>query len=127
MQVEERVQAGAAWLDKVRPGWLTEVDVGRLDLRQPDRCVLGQVFVADLADKLFGIVRQSWGERCGAGYWTVDGIANEAFGFSPGLAWLQEHGFVDLGSGAGYEILTEAWADEIKRRFDSGEAYGPDR
>jgi len=37
------VAAGAAWLDLVAPGWERKVDLGTLEITDPDRCVCGQV------------------------------------------------------------------------------------
>jgi hypothetical protein len=42
--VAERVQAGAAWLDEHRPGWVADIDLDRLVLSSPCRCVLGQLY-----------------------------------------------------------------------------------
>ncbi len=40
----ERVKAGAALLDRKRPGWANKVVAGTLDMSECDRCVLGQIF-----------------------------------------------------------------------------------
>jgi len=40
---QERVAAGAAWLDKTRPSWVDEIDLDRLDLAVACQCVLGQI------------------------------------------------------------------------------------
>ena len=43
--IPERVAAGAALLDRARPGWAAQVDAGRLDLFQHDHTdVLGQLY-----------------------------------------------------------------------------------
>lgn len=42
--VEQRVQAGAAWLDEHETGWVDRIDLDRLSLEHCKRCVLGQVF-----------------------------------------------------------------------------------
>ncbi len=42
--IAERVARGVAWLDETRPGWAERVDLDRLDLASPCRCVLGQEF-----------------------------------------------------------------------------------
>jgi hypothetical protein len=42
--VRERVEKGAALLDEEKPGWRESIDLGRLDMMSPWRCVLGQVF-----------------------------------------------------------------------------------
>lgn len=42
--VTERVQAGAKFLDKHKPGWWQDIDVKRLNLGSPCRCILGQLY-----------------------------------------------------------------------------------
>jgi hypothetical protein len=42
--VAERVAAGAAWLDEHEPGWVADIDLDRLLLSSPCRCVLGQLY-----------------------------------------------------------------------------------
>lgn len=42
--IAERVEAGARWLDENRPGWVDRIDLDTLDLGDPCRCVLGQLW-----------------------------------------------------------------------------------
>lgn len=42
--IRERVDAGAALLDREEPGWEDKIDLDTLKLHDPCRCVLGQVF-----------------------------------------------------------------------------------
>jgi hypothetical protein len=42
--IDDRVAAGAAWLDANRPGWWQRINLATLDLGDPCRCVLGQDF-----------------------------------------------------------------------------------
>lgn len=42
--IEQRVAAGAAFLDAVAPGWQTRVDTSTLDFDSDERCVIAQVF-----------------------------------------------------------------------------------
>lgn len=44
MTVEQRVAAGAAWLDTNRPGWSELVDPATLNINDGCLCVLGQVY-----------------------------------------------------------------------------------
>jgi hypothetical protein len=41
--ITQRVAAGAALLDEKLPGWDKDIDLGRLDLGSPCRCILGQL------------------------------------------------------------------------------------
>lgn len=42
--ISSRVQAGAAKLDEVRPGWAEAIDPGVLDLGMMEDCILGQLY-----------------------------------------------------------------------------------
>ncbi len=42
--IEQRVEAGAAWLDQHRPDWWREVDTDTLDIDDCHRCPLGQLW-----------------------------------------------------------------------------------
>lgn len=39
----ERVARGAAYLDRVRPGWHEQIDIGQLALESCTRCIVGQL------------------------------------------------------------------------------------
>jgi len=39
------VERGAAFLDERDPNWPNKIDVGRLDLGDCERCILGQLYV----------------------------------------------------------------------------------
>ena len=41
--IAERVAAGAALLDEREPGWWQRINLARLDLEAPCRCILGQL------------------------------------------------------------------------------------
>jgi hypothetical protein len=42
--IEQRVQAGATWLDERRPGWWRRTDLATLQMHKPCLCVLGQEY-----------------------------------------------------------------------------------
>lgn len=42
--IAERVSAGIALLDEKVPNWRDKIDLSTLDLRNTDKCVLGQIF-----------------------------------------------------------------------------------
>ena|SRR3989344_3535433 len=42
--IDERVAAGAAFLEARHPNWDTRVDVGTLDIRKERYCILGQLY-----------------------------------------------------------------------------------
>lgn len=91
LDIDERVRAGAAWLDANGPeGWAGKVDLPELDILNTRKCVLGQLY-AEEAD----------GEP---GYWHV--LDN----MLPNYAMSREMGF--SGTLCDMPLLTEAW-----RRF----------
>jgi hypothetical protein len=92
----ERAAEGAALLDEQRPGWVDEIDPDRLDMADPDCCILGQ---------LGGYV--SVGTRLGL----LDGT-----GANTGAI---EHGFEFDGPERARNLwheLEEAWRGEIAAR-----------
>jgi hypothetical protein len=93
-----QVERGSAWLDEYRPKWDEEIDLAVFDINNCDRCILGQLF--------------------GAYYATV-----AKFGFSRSDEF--ELGFCGPPGGSegwekSWELLTEAWRDEIARRRTGG-------
>lgn len=44
LTIEQRVAAGAAYLDEHKPGWIDEIELAALDLANTCLCVLGQVY-----------------------------------------------------------------------------------
>jgi hypothetical protein len=42
--IPERIARGAALLDEKLPGWVDQIDLDRLDLGSPCRCILGQTW-----------------------------------------------------------------------------------
>lgn len=48
--IQERVEAGAAWLDANRPGWVDRINLETLALERCFDCVLGQIY-GDFCDR----------------------------------------------------------------------------
>lgn len=44
MSVSSRVQAGTEFLDEHYPGWASHIDPDTLNIRDGDKCVLGQIY-----------------------------------------------------------------------------------
>lgn len=44
LTIEERVAAGAEWLDERLPDWVNRIDLEDLDIRDACACILGQTF-----------------------------------------------------------------------------------
>lgn len=47
--VEDEVAEAARILDRLRPGWAAQIDLGILNLMSPSRCILGQLWSGDFA------------------------------------------------------------------------------
>jgi hypothetical protein len=92
MNLSSRVAQGVALLDQVRPGWVDRIDLETLNIRNPYKCVLGQVF---------------------GNYWyAIDR-------FSIGLG--ESHGFFSFG-GAEMAELTAEWRRVIailRQKFEA--------
>ena len=41
--IKKRVEAGVAYLNAVQPQWLKKIDIAKLDMGNPNVCVIGEV------------------------------------------------------------------------------------
>jgi hypothetical protein len=97
--IDQRVQAGMAFLDQHEPGWTASIDLDQLDMSRCDRCVLGQVY-GDYGTGLTECDRLS----------VEPYFSTIAHGFSTGVD--------DDDSLYEYEDLTTAWRTAISARRD---------
>lgn len=51
-ELRTAVDKGAAWLDRVKPGWREMIDIGSLQMDRCDRCILGQLY-GDYFDAIY--------------------------------------------------------------------------
>lgn len=81
---------GYALIESRKPGWVFDVDTTRLDMRNPSKCILGQLYGSYLDG------RDDLGIPCGNG----------------------EHYGLDCNYAVGndWNLLTEAWVDFIKAK-----------
>lgn len=93
MSITDRVAAGAAALDEVRPGWREEIDVDLLDVASILDCPLGQL----------------WGQY-GAGHLALDDALHVDTYRND---WIIRHGF-DPGDDSPREV-TAAWRTEVSK------------
>lgn len=104
--VSERVAAGAAWLDKVDPGWEFKVDPNTLSMKDGCRCVCGQVFaeVANSPDHFY------------SGYAYVRDVLRPQYApQAPGWpAWSMQHGFTYDG-----RQVNDTWKALVAGNADS--------
>jgi len=99
--IQARVQAGAAWLDENRPGWIDRIDLATLDLGDPCRCVLGQEY-GDWDEAPDALTEQPESSDLG--------FDRDSFGYSP--SWPENR----RRSAVLYVELTAAWRDYITAR-----------
>jgi hypothetical protein len=89
----ERIAKGAALLDKKVPGWRQRIDLGKLNIRWPGDCVIGQL----IAGLPYYRVLEDWFGRDGT--------------WERGI----EHGFEwDSAAGDDDVELTAAWRQYIE-------------
>jgi hypothetical protein len=133
--VAERVAAGAAFMDEHDPGWWRAdveqaIDLDRLLMDQPDRCILGQrcpltvlaAFCHTVPDDEF-LDDERW--RSYTAYAIeLSGIRQTSIFGPAGLArWGDAHGFSnsdESGGWEGYPSLTAEWKRVILARREAG-------
>lgn len=111
---QERVAAGAAWLDEHKPGWERTLDLATLDLADGCHCVLGQAFQEECG------ISVNWEHD--RWWWSEHYQMYNAFSFIQSTqedGWAIHHGF-DVSRHSRYPELQEAWLELIKNRFDTG-------
>jgi hypothetical protein len=116
-----RVAQGAAFLDRVRPGWADLINVDTLQMVQCYRCVLGQIY----GDYCAGVAAFGWhpyGE-------IILALPQVALGFVLADEDLHEGEYrwaLDAVGDVGWRTLTEAWIAAIAERrcaVADGEAH----
>lgn len=100
-----RVAVGAAHLDRVRPGWENQIDVGTLTLRDPCRCIVGQLCGADFVAGLRALaIPEQW----------LDFKAKE-FGFALlDIFCMEKYPYEKIKER--YAMLQDAWVEAIYER-----------
>jgi len=106
MSVKERVAKGAALLDRVEPDWYKHIDRSKLQMDNCITCVLGQCFSLKSISAYENTLR--------------DRLGINSFGTREA-----DHGFNQYlpprGLGDTYHNLTDAWIEEINKRFEHKE------
>ena len=77
-QSVSNITRGIAWLDQHAPGWVDRIDLDVLDVADPERCPLGQIFGSytdglDVIGQRFG----SPGGFCSGGGLMTDGSQDD--------------------------------------------------
>lgn len=123
--IEERVAAGAAWLDETYPGWERVLDLGTLNLAEGAHCVLGQI------GRAIGVAMGCHVTASGTlqlGLQTVSGYSL-LFRVLPMMRVHVGYGFLTgNGSGVSYPsewpALEAAWVALVKERFSADALSG---
>jgi hypothetical protein len=89
------VKRGAYWLDEVKPGWVSAIDLVEFDISSGYSCVLGQ---------LFGDYDQGLGFASEHGEYNTEDL------------WESRHGFNCDYSNISYSGLNVAWKRYIEER-----------
>ena len=111
--IETRVARGAALLDEKLPGWVHRIDLDKLDLGSPCRCVLGQTWDEPSGTRAGETPFHLHVERLGL--WPDDG--DVAHGFNAGGEdWFEGEDE--------YVTLTAAWRALILARRNEQMAIG---
>ena len=70
-ELEERVEKGAAWLDRNVPDWVDRVEVQSLKMSDTCRCVLGQLFTVEVEQDPKFAYYSNHSNKTIPGYWRV--------------------------------------------------------
>lgn len=109
MSIEDRVAAGAEWLDANRPGWESLVRLDELELADCRLCVLGQVF----------------------GHFFEAPLSAKYYDLDPDKTWVpsnyaaNERGF-NSDADADFPALDDAWTELITARRQVPDGGGSD-
>ncbi len=108
--IQDIVARGAELLDKAKPGWAEEIDMGELELSCPGHCILGQLF----GDFCFGV-----DELCDAGLMEDSFASPYGFDLSFDKVWDQNDNSYDFGLCGKqlYDLLQVEWIKQINQRL----------
>lgn len=99
--IEERRDAGIAWLDEHRPGWREHADPDTLEMENPCGCILAQT-TAGTGNYFTSLDDAGFDEDA---YW------------DEGLRWAVDHGFATEtlfeGDPLAWGTLTDAWREAL--------------
>ncbi len=101
MNERDAVTAGAAWLDKVKPGWNELINENNLDMGHCELCIIGQLF---------------------DDYWKAKASLFPNTNEENKTQWAIRHGFYGMYEESGWVGLGQEWIAEIKRRKEKVKA-----
>lgn len=103
--LDQRVEAGAAHLDAVAPGWEHLINLTQLDVASPARCVIAQL-VGSFDPESLGIVPLHRALELG-----FDFTSTNSSMVSAGYAYLSEVWRTLIGERRSLGISSQDWAD----------------
>ena len=106
--IAERAKRGAELMDKLRPGWANRINVQILDMNSCSRCILGQLY-----KDYFEGLKRTFGTE---GFNPFSSHLEENYGF---LADYRITGGMSAKNTEYYELLAEAWKEEINKRLEA--------
>lgn len=99
--IERSVRRGAAYLDRINPGWDRRIDLGSFSIATYERCVLGQLHAGGYAQGVAVLGLTPW-EACKCGF--------DLFPLARWPNWRL------VGSPSGFEYLNACWRRLIEER-----------
>lgn len=111
---QELAAAAAAKMDEWIPDWYIKIDLKEFRIEDPTRCILGQICKDENGESNFSFGVNEFENRYGRwvgdnGRWVGDNlVAAAAFYTQPNWSPITD------------KALTEAWANEIKKRLNVG-------
>lgn len=124
---------GARLLDLVDPGWAERIDLDTLNLRHPDRCILGQLFsgpdwpanCAELERRVDDLDperrRTALGIESASGRWAIN-LESQPVLLDPIAAGFDVFDSVDPDYFINFWALNQAWRVEIVARTHQEES-----
>jgi hypothetical protein len=113
--IQERVSAGARALDALNPGWEDKINLDRLDVANPQLCVLGQLY-GEYCDAPSGL-RDNEIER---GFYANVAEAIDGMSFETYIARAQ---VIRDQINTEYQDLTNSWRELITCRREEAAAH----
>ena len=109
-----QVARGAAFLDRVRPGWATKINPEYLNIQVCELCIIGQLFGADFTSMMPFVYRLAANlpENYAVNFWKL--VSNDerteilTLWSTDVYRFAQAHGF--------FTLSTKGWLDAIKER-----------
>ena len=101
-ELQKRVDAGARWLNKVKPGWYDNIELDNLEMKDANICICGQLF-GHFMDVI--IDKEDYSER--------EEHIEEKYMMTPNQCDARGFDKRDEDSSLVYDLLTSLWLEKI--------------